>query len=271
VYWQRVACYLICWRGPGERETRRTWLWLCLRCAESWSGSAHGQDVLDACAKRDLGTIIAVLNAHGLTQGQISELTGILQGRLSEYARRKRMPKASTTFEAFADGLGMPPAARRALGLAAEPSGSTGISLAHSRKAPDLDAGLEYPGTPAQAAGNVSMLWRADLADQGVIGRGLINPAAWTDVSLRSIGPLNGAGERIRTADLPLTRSMLPGPVSATCTDDTRKCHRCTQNRALSRRSVPRLVPRRRSRRGRLWKLAGLQAAPGTSHPGLTM
>jgi hypothetical protein len=130
---------------------------------------------------------------------------------------------------------------------------------------------LEYPGTPAQAAGNVSMLWRADLADQGVIGRGLINPAAWTDVSLRSIGPLNGAGERIRTADLPLTRSMLPGPVSATCTDDTRKCHRCTQNRALSRRSVPRLVPRRRSRRGRLWKLAGLQAAPGTSHPGLTM
>ena len=47
-------------------------------------------DVLDACAKRDLGTVITVLNAHGLTQGQIAELTGILQGRLSEYARRKR-------------------------------------------------------------------------------------------------------------------------------------------------------------------------------------
>jgi hypothetical protein len=75
------------------------------------------QDVLDACAKRDLGTVITVLNAHGLTQGQIAELTGILQGRLSEYARRKRTPKASTTFEVFADGLGMPPAARRALGL----------------------------------------------------------------------------------------------------------------------------------------------------------
>jgi hypothetical protein len=34
------------------------------------------QDVPDACAKRDLGR---VLNAHGLTQGPIAELTGILQ------------------------------------------------------------------------------------------------------------------------------------------------------------------------------------------------
>jgi len=158
--------------------------------------SCARQDVLDACAKRDLGTVITVLNAHGLTQGQIAELTGILQGRLSEYARRKRTPKASTTFEAFADGLGMPPAARRALGLAAEPSGNARISLAHSRQAPDLKAGLEYPGSPAQAAGNVSVLWRADLADQGVLERGLINPAAWNDASLRwLVGPVVGPGD----------------------------------------------------------------------------
>jgi hypothetical protein len=26
-------------------------------------------DVLDACRRRDLGTVIAVLNAHGVTQG----------------------------------------------------------------------------------------------------------------------------------------------------------------------------------------------------------
>jgi transcriptional regulator with XRE-family HTH domain len=153
------------------------------------------QDVLDACVRRDLGTVITVLNAHGLTQGQIAELTGILQGRLSEYARRKRTPKASTTFEAFADGLGMPLAARRALRLAAEPSGSAGVSLAHSRQAPDLKAGLEYPGTPAQAAGNVSMLWRADLAGQGVLERGLVNSAAWSDASLRwLVGPAGGPG-----------------------------------------------------------------------------
>ncbi len=118
-------------------------------------------DVLDACAGRDLGTVITVLGAHGLTQGQIADLTGIPQGRLSEYVCRKREPKGAKTFEDFANGLDLPLAARRALGLAAEPSGSAGISLAHSQ-APDLDAGLEYPGTPAQAAGNVSMLWRAE-------------------------------------------------------------------------------------------------------------
>ena len=156
-------------------------------------------DVLDACARRDLGTVIAVLGAHGVTQGQIAGLTGIGQGRLSEYMRRKREPKGSKTFADFADGLGMPAAARQALGLAAGPSDSPGISLAHSQRAPDLDVGLEYPGTPAQATGNVSMLWRADLADQGVLERGLIVPGAWNDASLRWLvdpasGPGTGAG-----------------------------------------------------------------------------
>jgi hypothetical protein len=49
-----------------------------------------------------------------------------------------------------------------------------------------------------------------------------------------------GAGERIRTADLPLTRSMLPGRVSPTCTNATRECCRCTKNQGIARRSVPR-------------------------------
>lgn len=81
------------------------------------------QDVLDACSRRDLGAVIAVLGTHGVTQGQIAELTGIPQGRLSEWVRRKRIPSASKTFEAFADGLGIPAAARQALGLAPVPSG----------------------------------------------------------------------------------------------------------------------------------------------------
>lgn len=75
------------------------------------------KDVLDACKRRDLGAVITVLSAHGITQGQLSVLTGIPQGRLSEYKTHKRMPTATSTFETFADGLGMPPAARRALGL----------------------------------------------------------------------------------------------------------------------------------------------------------
>jgi hypothetical protein len=66
------------------------------------------KDVLDSCKRRDLGAVITVLCAHGITQGQLSALTGIPQGRLSEYKTRKRMPTATSTFEAFADGLRMP-------------------------------------------------------------------------------------------------------------------------------------------------------------------
>ena len=37
-------------------------------------------DVLDACRRGDLGTVIAVLGKHKVTQGAISSLTGIPQG-----------------------------------------------------------------------------------------------------------------------------------------------------------------------------------------------
>jgi hypothetical protein len=35
------------------------------------------QDVLDACARRDLGALVVILGSYGVTQGQIAELTGI--------------------------------------------------------------------------------------------------------------------------------------------------------------------------------------------------
>ncbi len=59
-------------------------------------------DVLDACKRRDLGTVITVPCTHGITQGQIAAHTGIPQGRLSEYETGKRIPIATSTFEAFA-------------------------------------------------------------------------------------------------------------------------------------------------------------------------
>jgi transcriptional regulator with XRE-family HTH domain len=176
------------------------------------------QDVLDACAKRDLGAVIAVLNGHGLTQGQIADLTGILQGRLSEYARHKRVPMASATFEAFANGLAMPPTARQALGLAATPTGSLALNVPHSQQAPELDAGLRYPDTPAQAAGNVSTLWRAELADQGLLERGLISATAWNDASLRwlvepagsvGVSAEPGGGVRIGMSDVERFRATV--------------------------------------------------------------
>ena len=137
-------------------------------------------DVLDACRKRDLGTVIAVLGAHGVTQGQISGLTGIPQGRLSEYMTRKRVPRASSTFQAFADGVGMPAAARGALGLAPD---SPAQSAAIGRQSPGgavSAAGLSYPDTPARATGNLARLWQADLSDAAAPW-GQAGPGPWTD------------------------------------------------------------------------------------------
>jgi hypothetical protein len=40
------------------------------------------------------------------------------------------------------------------------------------RPATASEISLEYPDTPAQAAGNVASLWQADLADQGGLLQG---------------------------------------------------------------------------------------------------
>jgi transcriptional regulator with XRE-family HTH domain/tetratricopeptide (TPR) repeat protein len=134
-------------------------------------------EVLDACARRDLGTVISALGTGGLTQGRIAELTGLSQGRLSEWKTGKRAPKGVTTFQKFAEGVGLPPAARRALGLDAGSQG-TGVTAAHAR------AEVAYPGTPEQAVRNVSHLWIADLDDATFIQRGRADPRAWNEASL---------------------------------------------------------------------------------------
>lgn len=123
------------------------------------------REVLAACQRRDLGEIIRVLGAHGVTQGRIAELTGIGQGRLSEWAGGRRAPRATSTFEAFADGLGLPPAARQALGLApsagtpvlAVPGSSSGRSDPPSARRPHTS------GMPAVSPGRVSPDSLADL------------------------------------------------------------------------------------------------------------
>jgi transcriptional regulator with XRE-family HTH domain len=75
------------------------------------------QEGLEPCRRRDLGAIIRLCQKHGITQSAIMAMTGIGQGRLSEYSRGKREQPTLNTLEALADGLGMPPPARRALGL----------------------------------------------------------------------------------------------------------------------------------------------------------
>jgi transcriptional regulator with XRE-family HTH domain len=136
-------------------------------------------DVLDACAKRDLGVVIAAFGSAGVTQGRVSALTGIPQGRLSEWMTGKREPRAASTFQKFADGLGLPVAARRALGLASDEMPSEGAS------APAGGITLSYPDGVAQATENVSALWRMDLAVASAFLRGRFDPRAWGDASLR--------------------------------------------------------------------------------------
>jgi transcriptional regulator with XRE-family HTH domain len=83
------------------------------------------QDMTQACMSRDLGEVIRILGKYGISQGQMASLTGIPQGRLSEYKTGKRVPTLNT-LEVFADGLGMPEDARRAFGLAPTGSVDTG-------------------------------------------------------------------------------------------------------------------------------------------------
>ena len=88
-------------------------------------------DVLEACRQHDIGYVIDALgkNKPKVTQGQIAAMTGIAQGRLSEYMNHKRTPEKTSTFLDFADGLGMPAAARQALGLAPAHSATGGRGL----------------------------------------------------------------------------------------------------------------------------------------------
>jgi hypothetical protein len=154
-------------------EVRRTVERVCAR-----------QDVLDACANRDLGYVIAALNKNGVTQGQIAGLSGLHQNRLSDYKTGKHRPTEYSVFAAFADGLRLPPAARQALGLDAGPPDAGGIGVPKPRSAPLAKIGVEYPDAPERAAGNVVSLWQADLADQNALMRGRIDPSAWKDTSL---------------------------------------------------------------------------------------
>jgi transcriptional regulator with XRE-family HTH domain len=139
-------------------------------------------DVLDACRRRDLGTVITILGTQGVTQGRISELTGISQGRLSEYKTGKRTPRASTTFEAFADGVGMPPTAREALGLV---PGHPAVTAAGRRVVGEgrTDVGLRSPGDPAEAAANLASSGALISMTTDPCGQA-VDPAAWGDASL---------------------------------------------------------------------------------------
>jgi tetratricopeptide (TPR) repeat protein len=88
------------------------------------------QDFFEACKRRDAGAVVRILGAHGITQGQVSMMTGIAQSTLSKYKTGGHQAEFASTFEKIADGLGMPQRLRQALGLTGEatpdrPGGAT--------------------------------------------------------------------------------------------------------------------------------------------------
>jgi transcriptional regulator with XRE-family HTH domain len=80
------------------------------------------QDFFEACKRRDAGAIVRILGAHGITQGEIGARTGQAQSTLSNYKRGINQAEFASTFEKFADGLGMPLPLRQALGLTGDSS-----------------------------------------------------------------------------------------------------------------------------------------------------
>ena len=108
----------------------------------------------------------------------MASLTGLHQVQLSNYKTGKHRPKEILVFAAFADRSGLPPAVRQALGLDTSPAAAA-IGVPQPRPASFAEVSLDYPGTAGQAAGNITSLWRADLADQGVLARAGIDPGAW--------------------------------------------------------------------------------------------
>ncbi len=87
------------------------------------------QDFLEACKRRDAGAMVRILGAHGITQGQISAMTGFAQSTLSNYKRGVNQAEFASTFEKFADGLGMPLPLRQALGLTGDTSPNVNIQV----------------------------------------------------------------------------------------------------------------------------------------------
>ena len=55
-------------------------------------------DVMDACARRDLGAVISALGSFGVTQGQISALTGVPEEAIYDITiNPSNLPKADTS------------------------------------------------------------------------------------------------------------------------------------------------------------------------------
>ena len=91
---------------------------------------------------------------------------------------------------------------------------------------------------------------RADVDDRWDIGPGgaVAGHGVWYHELQATVGRLDwtGAGERVRTAGLPFTRSMARCAVCASCTDSAAHSPADPHRTGMIRQAVPRPVPRRK-------------------------
>ena len=122
------------------------------------------QDLYEACRRRDAGAMIRILNAGGITQGQIAARTGFAQSTLSNYKRGVNVAQFASTFEKLADGLGMPLPLRQALGLLLVHLADAAQSLGHLRHFPAKDGpSVDLSGRRIRRFSQVL----PDIADRG--------------------------------------------------------------------------------------------------------
>jgi transcriptional regulator with XRE-family HTH domain len=178
------------------------------------------QDFYQACKRRDAGAMIAILNGNGVTQGQIAARTGLAQSTLSNYKRGKIHAEFASTFESLADGLGMPPPLRQALGLSggASPGGSRlagGAAAGVPADAFDLQLLAEAVGRNGTRVKRRDMLAltaqlgaAAALAQSGVCERlahALASPGALDEAAVREM--------EARTAGFHRLEEIITAPV----------------------------------------------------------
>jgi tetratricopeptide (TPR) repeat protein len=176
------------------------------------------QDFYEACKRRDAGSMVRILMSQQITQGQLVTLTGIPQVSLSRYATGKNAAQYASTFESFADGLGVPLRLRQALGLTGDTSpahpasGSAGVGMpADTFDLIQLAEAIGRNGSNVKRREMLSMA--ATLGATAVIAHSevwerlayaLTNPAAMNEATIKEI--------EARTAGFHLLEEMVSAP-----------------------------------------------------------
>lgn len=148
---------------------------------------------------RDMAGLLRFVQRHtGASQTRLAAATGLLQGRISEIMRGRRVVTALDVFERIADGLAMPDDARVLLGLA-----------------PTNPAGLDHLGPSGRA--EVIAVYRSQSAAQTDM-RATARQARRIDVlAVRGLGLIGLNDSLLRAhvaAERPVVQMLLINPDS---------------------------------------------------------